>query len=755
MWRKALAPFGKFRRRSDAGRPRTTGAIPIGIVVALAIVCVVGAVLTAAGRADDVELQQERLLLTNAIADRGHRVLRELENVAASHDVVYQLHYNFDRDWVHHLVGLPLNTFFDHDHVFVADSSDRLTYALQSDSSIDPDLFDPAKSELARVIDLLRSRALPSLDEYHQEPAIDPKTKLGHPRGVQRLQLFMNRPAIVAGVVAELPSLAGPISGGNPPLLMTVKFLDGQLLSDIGVRFNLPRLHALGTDPVRVDEHVYVVTDSAGAAIAHFAWVPNQPGASIVGTVLPFMAIAFGGFAFLTALALRYIRRSAAKIAEGENRLRHLALHDPLSGLPNRTYFGDRLSAVIADAAKDGGIAAVLAIDLDHFKDINDTLGHHIGDGLIGVVAQRLVHAVRREDLVARLGGDEFAVITTEAADLETLERFSERLIAVLRAPYSISGHTLLIGASIGIAVVDRSNADAADIMRRADVALYRAKNEGRSRACIYDADMDADLRERKQLENDLRTAIAEDRLSVAYQPIMNASGEKMAGVEALCRWKHPTRGDVPPADFIPIAERSELIIPLGEWVLRKACIEAKPWTGLTVAVNVSPLQFRRQDFVEVVERILTETELDPHRLELELTESTLLGNVDDAEKAMHRLKAHGVRFALDDFGTGYSSLLYLRSFPFDRIKIDRSFVRSIESAADAASIVHAIVSLGRGLGMKVTAEGVETAEQQLFLRAAGVHSMQGYRFGRPQPAGDISARLGQVHFAALQAAAS
>lgn len=754
MWRKALTQFDKFRRRSDGGRPRTIGVIPIGTVVILAIVCVIVAVLTAAGRADDVELQQERLLLTNAIADRGHRVLRELENVAAAHDVVYQLHYNFDRDWVHHLVGLRLNTFFDHDHVFVTDGADHLTYALQGDASVDPTLFAPVRAEFDRVIALLRGRALPSRDEYHQEPTVDPKTKLGHPRGVQRLQTFMNRPAIVAGVVAELPSLAGPISAGNPPLLMTVKFLDGQLLSDIGVRFDLPRLHAIGTDAVKDDENVYVLADSAGAAIARFAWVPNRPGASIVSTVLPFMAIAFGGFAVLTALALRYIRRSAVKIAEGENRLRHLALHDPLSGLPNRTFFGERLSAVIADTGSDATIAAVLAIDLDHFKDINDTLGHHIGDGLIGVVAQRLVHAVRREDLVARLGGDEFAVITTEATDLKVVERFAERLIAVLRAPYSISGHTLLIGASIGIAVIDRESGDAADIMRRADVALYRAKNEGRSRACIYDADMDADLRERKQLENDLRAAIAEDGLSVAYQPIMNASGEKMAGVEALCRWKHPTRGDVPPVDFIPIAERSELIIPLGEWVLRKACIEARPWTGLTVAVNVSPLQFRRQDFVEVVERILAETGLDPHRLELELTESTLLGNVDDAEKAMQRLKAHGVRFALDDFGTGYSSLLYLRRFPFDRIKIDRSFVRSIETAADAASIVHAIVSLGRGLGMKVTAEGVETAEQQLFLRAAGVHSMQGYRFGRPSSAQAISERLQQVSFTPLQVAA-
>jgi diguanylate cyclase (GGDEF)-like protein len=753
VWRKTLIQLGIFRRRSDAVLLRTTGVIPLAVIVMLAIVCVVVAVLSSAGRADDVELQQERLLLTNAIADRGHRVLRELENVAASHDVVYQLHYNFDRDWVHHLVGLRLNTFFDHDHVFVTDSRDKLVYALDDNASVDPKLFGSA--ELGRVIDLLRGRVQASSDEHYQEPSLDPITNLGHPRAAQRLQTFTGRPAIVAGVVADLPALAGPISGEQPPLILTVKYLDGQLLSDIGVRFDLPGLRTLGSAPLKDGEHVYVVTDSAGDAIAHFAWVPNRPGTSIVWTVLPFMAIAFGGFAVLTALALRYIRRSAARIAEGESRLRHLAMHDPLSGLPNRAFFGERLAQVITDTGKDGSVAAVLAIDLDHFKDINDTLGHHIGDALIGVVAQRLVHAVRREDLVARLGGDEFAVITTDAADLGGLQRFSERLIAVLRAPYSISGHTLLIGASIGIAVIDGRTTDAADVMRRSDVALYRAKNEGRSRACIYDADMDADLRERKQLENDLRTAIAQDKLSVAYQPIMNASGEKMVGVEALCRWRHPTRGDVPPVDFIPIAERSELIIPLGEWVLRKACLEARPWTDLTVAVNVSPLQFRRQDFVDAVERILAETELDPQRLELELTESTLLGNVDDAEKAMRHLKSLGVRFALDDFGTGYSSLLYLRRFPFDRIKIDRSFVRSIESAADAASIVHAIVSLGRGLGMKVTAEGVETAEQQLFLRAAGVHSMQGFRFGKPAPAEVITARLEQPGSLPLQAAAS
>jgi EAL domain-containing protein (putative c-di-GMP-specific phosphodiesterase class I) len=273
-------------------------------------------------------------------------------------------------------------------------------------------------------------------------------------------------------------------------------------------------------------------------------------------------------------------------------------------------------------------------------------------------------------------------------------------------------------------------------------MALYRAKNEGRNRACIYDAAMSADLTQRKQLERDLRSAIEQGNLALAYQPLVSPDGERVIGVEALCRWPHPVRGLVPPSTFITVAEQSELIIPLGEWVLRRACMDGRNWPEVTVAVNVSPLQFRRPDFVEVVQRILNETGFDPKRLELELTESTLLGNVEGAENAMRRLKSLGLKIALDDFGTGYSSLLYLRTFPFDKLKIDRSFVNSIESAADAAAIVHAIISLGRGLGMKVTAEGVENANQQLFLRAAGAHAMQGFLFGRPVDAADITRRL-------------
>jgi diguanylate cyclase (GGDEF)-like protein len=458
--------------------------------------------------------------------------------------------------------------------------------------------------------------------------------------------------------------------------------------------------------------------------------------------MMPFIAVAFAGFALLTGLVLHHMRKTAATIATSETRLRHLALHDPLCGLPNRIYFSERLEAMIETVKQGAPPAAVFYIDLDHFKDVNDTLGHPIGDELIRNVTQRLTQTLRADDLVARLGGDEFAVISSVGVDQTSAEAVGGRIIAALCAPYVIANQTIVIGASVGIALIHRNIGGGSDVMRHADMALYRAKNEGRNRACLYDTAMDDYVLQRKLLENELRTAIDKDELRLAYQPIVNNSGETLAGVEALCRWTHPQRGEIGPAEFIPVAEHSGLIITLGEWVLRQACLDGRAWPGITVSVNVSPLQFRRTDFVDVVERILDETKFDPTRLELEVTESTLIGNVETAEIAMFRLKALGVRLALDDFGTGYSSLLYLRRFPFDKLKIDRSFVRSIEKAADAAAIVHAVVSLGRGLGMKVTAEGVETAEQQLFLRAAGVHLMQGYRFGCPSPAAEIGMRL-------------
>ncbi len=728
------------RQYTSWDRARLSVVVPIGVIVAVAIVCIVVAVLSSAQRADVMAADHEKQLFSRSLSSYGERVLREVESVASSDGATQNIRRTFDPDWTKQRVGMWLETYFDHDYIFIFDRKDELISSMVTHQAVDTKWFASARSGLTPVIDYMRGRD----QNLHGAIRLNQTmlTNSGAHQQMAVIRNLMGRPAVIAAVAVG-PADGTPDSIDDvAPIIMSVKFIDDGALSRIAAQLRLANLRKIDEGSVPAGDLAYDLTGPDGNLIARFAWTPKQPGAEIVHNVVPFIAVALTGFALLAAFVLRYMRRTAAAIAAGESRLRHLAMHDPLCGLPNRIFFGERLEAVIEEVRIGSPPAAVFYIDLDHFKDVNDTLGHHVGDELIRNVTLRLSHTLRGGDLVARLGGDEFAVISSVAGDSEKMMGLAQRIIQAICAPYSISSQNIIIGSSIGIAVVDNKCGTATDIMRYADMALYRAKNEGRNRACIYDAAMDADLSTRKLLEADLREAIENDRLQLLYQPIVNKSGEAVIGVEALCRWTHPTRGEIPPSEFIAIAEHSGLIIDLGNWVLRRACIDGKSWPELTVAVNVSSLQFRRIDFVEVVERILRETHFDPTRLELELTESVLLGNVDTAEAAMLRLKMLGVRLALDDFGTGYSSLLYLRRFPFDKLKIDRSFVLSIEKAADAAAIVHAIVSLGRGLGMKVTAEGVETADQQLFLRAAGVHSMQGYRFGRPVTVAEISARL-------------
>ena len=735
----ARARASESRKYTSWDRARLSVVVPIGVIVAVAIVCIVVAVLSSAKRADEVAVQHEKQLLARALDNFGERVLRELDSVAASPAATRNIGDKYNAAWTDERVGHWLSNYFDHDAIMVFDADDQPVYSLFGKKTASQAWLAAALPDLKSMLDYMRGRdpnlrGATRLNESHAQSGPHAQAAM--------IRKFMGHPAVLAAVTVGSVGAHSPSAGKSAPVVVSIEYIDQDELAEIAAKLRLSNLHEVAGDALSPGDFMYELTDAGGSAIARFAWTPKQPGAEIVQSVIPFIAVALAGFALLAAFVLRYMRRTAATIAAGETRLRHLAMHDPLCGLPNRIYFSERLEAMIEEVSAGRSPAAVFYIDLDHFKDVNDTLGHHIGDELIRNVTLRLSHALRGDDLVARLGGDEFAVISSMGDDPSKVMSLAQRLIAAICAPYAISGHNFVIGASIGIAVIDKNCAGAADIMRYADMALYRAKNEGRNRACIYDAAMDADLSKRKLLESDLREAIENDGLQLLYQPIVNKSGEVIVGVEALCRWTHSVRGEIQPTEFIAAAEHSGLIIELGAWVLRRACLDGNAWPALTVAVNVSPLQFRRNDFFNMVERTLAETEFDPTRLELELTESVLLGNVDTAEAAMLRLKALGVRVALDDFGTGYSSLLYLRRFPFDKLKIDRSFVRSIEKAADAAAIVHAVVSLGRGLGMKVTAEGVETADQQLFLRAAGVHSMQGFRFGKAVSAAEITARL-------------
>ena len=724
-------------------RTRLGVLVPLCLVVAVAIVCIVVAALKSAQRADEVALERERQLLTRAIVNHGEWSLLRLTNVVESDASVSATDIDQLPDLVQRRLSIWLGPLLDHELALVVNSADRIVYSQNKHNRPNSDLMNAAMPKLQAIVDFLRGRRMELPDGAVRLVGEDRAALAGGVSATVFLQDIDKRLGVITAISIGRSDAGGSHRQGvQSPIAITVRLIEQNLLANIGNRLQLAELRMFDGD-ARPGDNVYQFVDARNRPIARFEWRPQKPGAEILDSVIPFIAIALAGFAMLSGLVLRYMRYTAATITAGEKRLRYLALHDPLCGLPNRNFFSERLEAVIADVRGGGLPAAAFYIDLDHFKDVNDTLGHPVGDELIRDVTLRLSRMMRGDDLVARLGGDEFAVITSGTSDSLVLQGMAGRIISTLCAPYLINGHTIVIGASVGIAVIDhRSEGSTADIMRYADMALYRAKNEGRNRACMYDSVMDADLSQRKLVEQDLREAIDNDSLKVLYQPIVNASGEKIVGVEALARWPHPIRGLVSPAEFIPIAEHSGLIIELGARVLRRACLEAKVWPGIGIAVNVSPLQFRQLDFVNVVERILTETGLDPNRLELEITESTLLGNVESAEAGMRQLKALGVHLALDDFGTGYSSLLYLRRFPFDKLKIDRSFVLSIEKAADAAAIVHAIVSLGRGLGMKVTAEGVETAEQHLFLRAAGVHCIQGFRFGRPSEPAEITARL-------------
>jgi diguanylate cyclase (GGDEF)-like protein len=441
----------------------------------------------------------------------------------------------------------------------------------------------------------------------------------------------------------------------------------------------------------------------------------------------------------LRVVAVRDISERRA----AEERIRHMANHDALTGLPNRTLFQDRLAQAVARSKRGAATAAVLCLDLDRFKNINDISGHDVGDELLRQVGERLANSVRADDTVARLSGDEFAVIQVGVAHPDGPAILADRLVKVLAQPFDIGGHQLVIGTSIGISLYPGDGEDDEELLRAADTALYRAKAAGRGTFRFFEAEMDVRLQERRHLERDLRQALATQQLDLHYQPLVDCLGIKVLGFEALVRWNHPERGFVSPADFIPLAEECGLITPLGTWVLRRACRDAMTWPGDTiVAVNLSPVQFRNTDIAREILGVLEETGLPPHRLELEITEGVLIDDTQRVLSILSELKSAGVRLSLDDFGTGYSSLSYLQRFPFDKIKIDRSFIWEMEKNRDSMAIVRAVIALGRSLRITVTAEGVETQQQLALLRTEHCDQAQGFLIGRPQPYAEASALL-------------
>ncbi|NEG86442.1 EAL domain-containing protein [Pantoea agglomerans] len=532
--------------------------------------------------------------------------------------------------------------------------------------------------------------------------------------------------------------------------LVSLKFLDDGYLTGLAERNQLQGLHFSDGTPQPGIGARYLLIAQAGEAVGYLNWIPSRPGAQMLRTIGPSTGLAVLAISLLCLYMVRRLWNSSVNLSQSMLRLgaseaqaQHLAFHDVLTGLPNRALVEDRLTQALALATRHDQRVALLLIDLDRFKTINDTHGHHAGDELIIAVAQRLSRIVRASDTVGRIGGDEFIVVMPDVDNIGQVHSLAQRIIDELSEPFTLFGSDVWSGASIGLALAPKDGVDRLELMRKADIALYEAKSGGRGTYRQFERAMDESVRTRQTIAADLRTALhTHQGLEVWYQPLMDIGGQQMVGIEALLRWHHPARGLIAPGEFIAIAEETGLIIPLGEWVLAEACVTQQRFPELLVAVNVSPVQFRSTGFVERVMAIVSQNGGDPKRLELEITEGVLIEDEREARAIIVELRDAGFRIALDDFGTGYSSLNYLSNFPVDKIKIDRSFTQSLGVAENSVAIVESVVKLGHAMGLMVTAEGVETPGQMSALADAGCNQLQGYLFSQAVPADQLAALM-------------
>jgi diguanylate cyclase (GGDEF)-like protein len=491
----------------------------------------------------------------------------------------------------------------------------------------------------------------------------------------------------------------------------------------------LERRAAAGSFSGDVDQYLKRLSAAVKAGTTTSQFVELDDGRTIAVVNVP---MAGGGWV-ATHEDITERRRSEMQIA-------HMARHDALTDLPNRVLLRERLAEALIHVER-GQRLAVLCLDLDHFKNVNDSLGHPVGDELLRVVASRLRDCVRGTDTISRVGGDEFAIIQTDITDATDAERLALRLAEVIAAPFDLHGHMVVATTSIGIAVAPIDGIEADELLKNADMALYGAKADGRAVYRFFEPRMDARMKARRALELELRKALANDEFELYYQPVVNLDGESVQCCEALLRWNHPEQGLIMPADFIPIAEEIGLIVPIGEWVIRRACQDATAWPDdIRVAVNLSPTQLNNSLLFPTVLNALNAAQLPAHRLELEITEAVLMENTEANLRTLHGLRALGIRISMDDFGTGYSSLSYLRSFPFDKIKIDRCFITGLGDDNESAAIVQAVAGLAQQLSMTTTAEGVETRTQLDRVRELGCTDVQGHFYSPPVPARELAA---------------
>ena len=648
---------------------------------------------------------------------------------------VRHLDHSFNPEWAGRMIGTYYHRALGYSHSLVLDSAGKVIYAIEAGEPVPPEeagwLVRAALPMLAPV--RLAEARRPPLREFARSGGTiaSPIAEWGIIRH-QDTAYIVNAVLVQPGAGEVLPR------GPRAPVVIGAAPLQETLLGALPGQFVLQdaRLEApgAGIEPGRA-AIIMRGPDGETAAVLH--WLPPKPGTEILLRAMPPMLVLLVLMMVFALWAHRRNLRVTRELISSEMQASHLAHHDTLTGLPNRLMLGHRLEAALARLAGQGVPFAMHIIDLDRFKDINDSFGHGAGDELICQVAEQFTALCGPEATLARIGGDEFAIIQPGAGIAEA-SALAGLLIERASGAIDLSAGRVFIGASIGIAILDRPGITASDVMRRADLALYRAKEDGRGRYALFTEDLDIKLRRRREIRDELRLALERGELTLLYQP--QVSHGEIRSVEALVRWNHPVRGQVSPADFVPIAEETGLIDALGFFTLRRAFEDSRRLPGLSFAINVSAAQIRTPSFVPQLASLARETGIDPRRFELEITEGLLLGDDPQIRTRLSQIRRLGFSIALDDFGTGYSSLSYLQRFPITKIKIDRSFICNLGERAEADAVVAAIVHLSQALNLEVVAEGVETELQRVKLLAAGCSGLQGYLFGRPAPLDDIIA---------------
>jgi diguanylate cyclase (GGDEF)-like protein len=693
--------------------------IPIIGIIVLAFGLAVGLLYQIAREQDHRSIVQTTRSVATAVDSRKDTLAKTLKDYSAWGAAYQNLHVRFDRTWAYDQenVGATLFKSYGFDYVFLLNPQDETIYAVvdgqASDALYAQTLLDGAEALVARA------RQAPPNETVVETGVLS--------RGSD--PVLVSAAALSSGGDSTVEVKPGP-----PSILIFADRLTPAKLSALGTGLFVGDLRASTAAEDRTLEPNLPLPFVDGRS-SQLRWEPDLPGKDLLKTVIPWLALVAAALGAFITLVFRHAARSASIIADSASQLakaheraQHQARHDVTTGLPNRLLLTSYMDEALS--AEDARLVVMYA-DLDRFKPINDALGHPAGDFVLGEVARRLRKSMRDGDLVARVGGDEFVIAVRGVAehDIETL---CKRLLRDVSAPIPYEGNEVSVGLSLGIAISPTDATTTHELLRRADLALYQAKIDGRGTYRFFAHEMNERIVLRRSLEGELRRAVKDGEFVLEYQPRYDTRSMKIVSVEALVRWRHAVRGVLGPAEFIPLAEETGLIVPLGEWILRTACSTITQFADVGVSVNVSPAQFRDVELAAMVERILSETGLPPHRLELELTEGVLLEDTQRARATLRGLKALGLKLSMDDFGTGYSSLGYLRNFPFDGIKIDQQFIADLSGTGDARAIVQAIVSLGKALGMTVTAEGVETKEQLLLLRHDSCEEVQGYLMSRP-----------------------